>query len=374
MVFNLLQYPALASRRRRIHRRWTSCAGLLAGGLVAIGVMLQLQEKQQLLAQERALLASRLKLAQNQQASDKPDRRSTTLGGSKMRTSSPFMCSKGAGMLCTRTCCGRRGQTPCNCSDCSSMHKRWSCTAWPRTCSVWHRRGRVCHRQGLPLSKALPGRWSAWCMFLLMNGGRACAIGVCMAMRLGHSWTRTLCLRPRRETHSHPTCSRIGHDATPVMDMVRSWAACYPLGDWVGHRCGATGGAGWHADGRLPWLDSPQVCWGWAAGSSRTCKRFGKAKPSWTTCKRNSQEHLQPAQFKQVPVAATALTVPTGPPSAMAGWPAPGTQATVWPMVERLVFNMACVCCPCSWSPSAPRAFGQARRRLFGCRAALRIG
>lgn len=71
MVFNLLQYPALASRRRRIHRRWTSCAGLLAGSLVAIGVMLQLQEKQQLLAQERALLASRLKLAQNQQASDK---------------------------------------------------------------------------------------------------------------------------------------------------------------------------------------------------------------------------------------------------------------------------------------------------------------
>lgn len=71
MVFNLLQYPALASRRRRIHRRWTSCAGLLAGGLVAIGVMLQLQEKQQLLAQERALLASRLKLAQYQQASDK---------------------------------------------------------------------------------------------------------------------------------------------------------------------------------------------------------------------------------------------------------------------------------------------------------------
>ena len=71
MVFNLLQYPALASRRRRIHRRWTSCAGLLAGGLVAIGVMLQLQEKQQILAQERALLAARLKLAENQLASDK---------------------------------------------------------------------------------------------------------------------------------------------------------------------------------------------------------------------------------------------------------------------------------------------------------------
>lgn len=71
MVFNLLQYPALASRRRRIHKRWTSCAGLLAGSLVAVGVMLQVQEKHQLLAQERALLASRLKRAQNQQASDK---------------------------------------------------------------------------------------------------------------------------------------------------------------------------------------------------------------------------------------------------------------------------------------------------------------
>lgn len=71
MVFNLLQYPALASQRRRIHRRWTSCAGLVAGSLVAIGVMLQVQEKQQLLAHEHALLGSRLQLAQNQLASDK---------------------------------------------------------------------------------------------------------------------------------------------------------------------------------------------------------------------------------------------------------------------------------------------------------------
>ena len=71
IAFNLLNYPALASKRRIIHRRWTSWAGLVAGSLVAIGVMLQLQEKQQLLAQERALLASRLKLVQNQLASDK---------------------------------------------------------------------------------------------------------------------------------------------------------------------------------------------------------------------------------------------------------------------------------------------------------------
>jgi len=49
------------------------------------------------------------------------------------------------------------------------------------------------------------------------------------------------------------------------------------------------------------------------------------------------QEHLQPAQSNQVPVAPTALTMPTGPPPVMAGWPAPGTQATVWPQVERLM-------------------------------------
>ena len=49
------------------------------------------------------------------------------------------------------------------------------------------------------------------------------------------------------------------------------------------------------------------------------------------------QEHLQQAPSFQAPVAATALTVPTGPPPAMAGWPAPGTQAAVWPQVERLM-------------------------------------
>lgn len=71
MVFNLLNYPALASKRRKIHRRWTSCAGLVAGGLVAIGLTLQVQEKQQLVAQEGDMLASLLKRAQNQLASDK---------------------------------------------------------------------------------------------------------------------------------------------------------------------------------------------------------------------------------------------------------------------------------------------------------------
>lgn len=33
--FNLLHYPALASQRRRFHRRWTSLAGLVVGAAVA---------------------------------------------------------------------------------------------------------------------------------------------------------------------------------------------------------------------------------------------------------------------------------------------------------------------------------------------------
>lgn len=71
MVFNLLQYPALASQRRRIHRRWTSWTGLVVGSLVALGLMSLVQEKQRLLAQERALLESRLMWIQNQLAQAK---------------------------------------------------------------------------------------------------------------------------------------------------------------------------------------------------------------------------------------------------------------------------------------------------------------
>jgi Tfp pilus assembly protein PilN len=71
MVFNLLQYPALASQRRRIHRRWTSWAGLVVGGLAAVGLMSHVQGKQWLLEQERGLLASRLKQVENQLAADK---------------------------------------------------------------------------------------------------------------------------------------------------------------------------------------------------------------------------------------------------------------------------------------------------------------
>jgi Tfp pilus assembly protein PilN len=68
--FNLLQYPALASQRRRFHSRWTSLSGLLVGSLVALWLMTQVQAKLQQQAQETALLQSRLKQMQNQQAAD----------------------------------------------------------------------------------------------------------------------------------------------------------------------------------------------------------------------------------------------------------------------------------------------------------------
>ena len=70
-AFNLLQYPALASQRRKFHSRWTSLSGLLVGSLVALWLMAQVQEKRQLQVQEAALLQSRLKQMQNRLAADK---------------------------------------------------------------------------------------------------------------------------------------------------------------------------------------------------------------------------------------------------------------------------------------------------------------
>jgi len=70
MTFNLLQYPALASQRRRFHSRWTSLSGFLVGSLVALWLMTQLQAKLQQQVQEAALLQSRLTQMQNQQAAD----------------------------------------------------------------------------------------------------------------------------------------------------------------------------------------------------------------------------------------------------------------------------------------------------------------
>ncbi|MEY3612677.1 MAG: hypothetical protein RJB14_2399 [Pseudomonadota bacterium] len=58
-VFNLLHYPALAAKRRRFHRRWTSWTGLVVGGLVAVGLLTLVQEKRVYLANERAALEAR---------------------------------------------------------------------------------------------------------------------------------------------------------------------------------------------------------------------------------------------------------------------------------------------------------------------------
>jgi len=70
-AFNLLQYPALARQRRRVHRRWTFLAGLLVGGSAAFLWMAQIQEKRQLLELESALLEARLKYLQNRLVADK---------------------------------------------------------------------------------------------------------------------------------------------------------------------------------------------------------------------------------------------------------------------------------------------------------------
>jgi Tfp pilus assembly protein PilN len=69
--FNLLQYPALASQRRRFHSRWTSLSGLLVGSLVGFWLMSEVQEKRLQQVQEGAALQSRLKQMQNQQTQDK---------------------------------------------------------------------------------------------------------------------------------------------------------------------------------------------------------------------------------------------------------------------------------------------------------------
>ena len=71
MAFNLLQYPALASQRRRFHSRWTSLSGLVVGGLVALWLGALVQEKRQQQVQDAALLQSRLKQVQSRLSADK---------------------------------------------------------------------------------------------------------------------------------------------------------------------------------------------------------------------------------------------------------------------------------------------------------------
>lgn len=70
-AFNLLQYPALASQRRRFHSRWTSLSGLVVGSLVAFWLGALVQEKRLQQVQEAALLQSRLKQVQSRLSADK---------------------------------------------------------------------------------------------------------------------------------------------------------------------------------------------------------------------------------------------------------------------------------------------------------------
>ena len=71
LPFNLLQYPALASQRRKFHRRWTSLTGLLVGSLLCFGLISMAQEKRVQRVQEGLGLQSRLEQVQKQLAAEK---------------------------------------------------------------------------------------------------------------------------------------------------------------------------------------------------------------------------------------------------------------------------------------------------------------
>ncbi len=50
-------------------------------------------------------------------------------------------------------------------------------------------------------------------------------------------------------------------------------------------------------------------------------------------------QSMQSVQAKQAPGTVAALNTPTGPPPVMAWWPVQGTQAAVWPQLERLMVH-----------------------------------
>lgn len=69
--FNLLQYPALASQRRRHHRRWTSLTGWVVGSLAGLGLVAVLKAQHVQLQRERDELQSRWDQVQASLSADK---------------------------------------------------------------------------------------------------------------------------------------------------------------------------------------------------------------------------------------------------------------------------------------------------------------
>lgn len=69
--FNLLQYPALASQRRRRHRRWTSLTGWAIGTVAGVGLMALLKAQHEQLLRERDGLQSTWNQAQEKRLADK---------------------------------------------------------------------------------------------------------------------------------------------------------------------------------------------------------------------------------------------------------------------------------------------------------------
>lgn len=71
MTFNLLQYPALARKRRRLHSRWTAVSGVVLGSVVAMWLLAQVEARREKLLQELALLEFHWKQDQSRLAADK---------------------------------------------------------------------------------------------------------------------------------------------------------------------------------------------------------------------------------------------------------------------------------------------------------------
>jgi len=93
--------------------------------------------------------------------------------------------------------------------------------------------------------------------------------------------------------------------------LARRWAFAL-----AGFMAGLLGVGGWQ-------FDALQALW--------------ESEAQVSMLQRQLQVHLQQRPTDQAPGAATAMFSPKGPPPAMAAWPAEGTQAGVWPQVERLM-------------------------------------
>ena len=155
--FNLLQYPALASQRRRFHSRWTSLSGLLVGSLVAFWLMSEVQEKRLQRVQEGAALQSRLKQVQSRLSADKARQAQQKTWQQQAAHVQALSAQQRSWEALHQALLQEAGP-----ESVQLLRIPWNCTARPGTCSAWRGRVRDCRRHWQHLRKTAPGRWSAW--------------------------------------------------------------------------------------------------------------------------------------------------------------------------------------------------------------------